>query len=79
MIRAKIFKDGDNQAIQVTKEFKLKGKEFYIRREGANIILTPVNNVVDELWKLLSKFSKSLILERNQPRFFDKRESINSP
>lgn len=79
MTRAKILKVGNSHAIQLPKEFKVKEKEFCIQKQGANIVLTPATNVVDELWKLLSKFSKSLLVKRNQPKTFDKRESINSP
>jgi antitoxin VapB len=76
MNRAKLFKNGDSQAIQLPKEFKLKGKEFYIREEGANIILTPLKDAVDELWDSLGKFSKDTMIKRNQPSFFDKRNSL---
>ena len=44
MNRAKLFKNGDSQAIRLPKEFRFKGKEVYIRREGNNIILTPIDD-----------------------------------
>ena len=76
MNRAKLFKNGDSQAIRLPKEFRFKGKEVYIRREGNNIILTPIDDAVDRLWNSLSLFSKDFKIERNQPKFSDKRESI---
>ena len=75
MNRAKLFKNGDSQAIRLPKEFRFKGKEVYIRREGNNIILTPIDDAVDRLWNSLSLFSKDFKIERNQPKFSDKRDS----
>lgn len=76
MNRAKVFKNGDSQAIRLPKEFRFKGREVYIRREGNNIILTPIDDAVDRLWNSLSLFSKDFKVERNQPKFSDKRDSL---
>jgi|JI10StandDraft_1071094.scaffolds.fasta_scaffold05505_22 antitoxin VapB len=76
MNRAKLFKNGDSQAIRLPKEFRFKGREVYIRREGNNIILTPIDDAVDRLWNSLNSFSDDLIIERNQPKFSDKRNSL---
>jgi antitoxin VapB len=76
MNRAKLFKNGDSQAIRLPKEFRFKGREVYIRREGNNIILTPIDDAVDRLWNSLNSFSEDLIIERNQPKFSDKRNSL---
>jgi antitoxin VapB len=43
MITAKLFKNGQNQAIRIPKDFEFKGvNEVYIRKEGDRIILEPV-------------------------------------
>ena len=76
MNRAKVFKNGDSQAIRLPKEFRFKGREVYIRREGNNIILTPIDDAVDRLWNSLSLFSKDFKVERNQPKSSDKRDSL---
>jgi antitoxin VapB len=76
MNRAKLFKNGDSQAIRLPKEFRFKGREVYIRREGNNIILTPIDDAVDRLWNSLKSFSEDLIIERNQPKFSDKRNLL---
>ena len=39
---AKIFTNGRSQAVRLPKEFRFEGKEVLIRREGDNIILSPV-------------------------------------
>lgn len=76
MNRAKIFKNGDSQAIRLPKEFRFKGKEVYIRKEGNNVIISPIDDSVDRLWKTINSQSDDFKIERNQPKTFEKRESI---
>jgi antitoxin VapB len=43
MIKAKLFKTGQNQAIRIPKEFEFKGvNEVSICKEGDRIIIEPV-------------------------------------
>jgi antitoxin VapB len=43
MITAKLFKNGQNQAIRIPKDFEFKGvNEVSIRKEGDRIIIEPV-------------------------------------
>ena len=76
MNRAKIFKNGDSQAIRLPKEFTFKGKEVYIRKEGNSVIISPIDDSVDRLWKTINSLSDDFKIERNQPKTFEKRESI---
>ena len=39
---AKIFKNGRSQAVRLPKEFRLKGTEVSIRKEGDKVILEPL-------------------------------------
>ncbi|EPG65208.1 antitoxin [Leptospira wolffii] len=76
MNRAKIFKNGDSQAVRLPKEYRFKGKEIYIRKEGINVILTPVEDALDGLWNTLSEFSEDFKMGRDQPTEYDGRDSI---
>jgi antitoxin VapB len=38
---AKIFMNGNSQAVRLPQEFRFEGKEVYIRREGDEVILSP--------------------------------------
>ncbi|MGJ4754741.1 type II toxin-antitoxin system antitoxin VapB [Leptospira kmetyi] len=76
MNRAKIFKNGDSQAIRLPKDYRFKGKEVYIRRDGDNVILTPIDDAVDRFWNTVNNFSEDLIIDRNQPNDYDKRNRI---
>ncbi|MDI7208811.1 type II toxin-antitoxin system VapB family antitoxin [Leptospira santarosai] len=76
MNKAKIFKNGDSQAIRLPKDYRFKGKEVYIRKDGDNVILTPIDDVVDRFWNTVNSFSDDLILDRDQPNKYDKRNRI---
>ena len=39
---AKLFKNGRSQAVRLPKEFRLKGTEVKIRKEGEKVILEPI-------------------------------------
>ncbi|MDI7225375.1 type II toxin-antitoxin system antitoxin VapB [Leptospira santarosai] len=76
MNKAKIFKNGDSQAIRLPKNYRFKGREVYIRKDGNNVILTPIDDIVDQFWNTLHNFSDDLIIDRNQPNEYDKRNGI---
>ncbi|MBM9501099.1 AbrB/MazE/SpoVT family DNA-binding domain-containing protein [Leptospira sp. 201903071] len=76
MNRAKIFKNGDSQAIRLPKDYRFKGKEVYIRKDGDNVILTPIDDAVDRFWNTVNNFSEDLVIDRNQPNDYDKRNRI---
>ncbi len=76
MNRAKIFKNGDSQAIRLPKDYRFKGKEVYIRKDGDNVILTPIDDAVDRFWNTVNNFSEDLLIDRNQPNDYDKRKRI---
>ncbi len=42
MTTAKLFKNGNSQAVRLPKSFKFEGTEVAIRREGEAVILEPV-------------------------------------
>jgi antitoxin VapB len=41
-IRAKVFRNGRSQAVRLPKEFRFKGSEVSVRREGDAVILEPI-------------------------------------
>jgi antitoxin VapB len=38
---AKLFKSGGSQAVRLPKEFRFKGSEVYVERDGVRLILIP--------------------------------------
>ena len=46
---ASLFRNGRNQAVRIPREFELDGSEVLIRKEGEQLILTPIrkNRLLD--------------------------------
>lgn len=76
MNRAKLFKNGDSQAIRLPKEYRFKGKEVYLRKDGNCVIISPIDDAVDQLWKSINDFPEDFKIERNQPDNFEYRKSL---
>jgi len=51
---AKLFKNGRSQAVRLPKEFRLKGAEVKIRKEGEKVILEPIEKAKwpDGFWDI---------------------------
>jgi antitoxin VapB len=65
---AKLFVHGGSQAVRLPKEFRFEGTEVYVRRVGAEVVLsakppTDARALVDAL----DAFEPGVRLERNQP------------
>ena len=56
MDTAKIFTNGQSQAVRLPKAYRLKGKETYITKIGDAIILLPKLEKWDLLFLSLDKF-----------------------
>jgi antitoxin VapB len=67
---AKLFRNGNSQAVRLPQEFRFKGDEVLIRKEGDAVILEPVHtNVKNWLADILrDPMSKDFMAEgREQP------------
>ena len=67
MKTTKLFKSGNSQAVRLPKEFRFKNNEVFIKKAGSTVILMPVKNAWDSLFKSLDKFSKDFMVSREQP------------
>jgi len=76
MKTAKLFKNGQSQAVRIPKEFRMIGDEVYIKKLGEAIILLPKENSWAPLFGSRIHFSKDFKIERNQPGEDQKRESM---
>ena len=72
--RAKLFKNGQSQAVRLPKEFRFEGTEVYIRRLGNAVVLLPVGRAWDLLEESLDKFSDDFMTRREQPIEQQERE-----
>lgn len=74
--KAKIFKNGQSQAVRLPHEYRFQDKEVYIKREGNLIMLIPIDNPWQNFKQSLSCFSPDFMNTRKQPQ--QKRESLFS-
>jgi antitoxin VapB len=48
---ARIFKNGRSQAVRLPKEYRFEGNEVFIRKEGNDMILSPLPKSWDSFFK----------------------------
>ncbi len=66
MEKAKIFQNGRSQAVRLPKEFRFKGKEVYIHKEGQNVILSEKPDSWKEFFFSDKKPTSDFMAEREQ-------------
>ena len=67
MKQAKLFQNGQSQAVRLPKDFRFDGDSVAIKRVGKAVVLLPYNESWDTLFDALSSFSADFMDERNQP------------
>jgi antitoxin VapB len=75
MKTAKLFKNGQSQAVRLPKEYRFDGTEVFIKKVGSAVVLLPEKNSWDALVSSLERFTPEFMAKREQPRKKDKRES----
>ena len=72
MKTAKVFKQGNSQAVRLPKEFRVLESELLIKKSGDSIVLTPKKTTGwQNVRAAIAMFRGSI--ERQQPKEFDKR------
>lgn len=74
---AKLFQNGQSQAVRLPKEFRFEGEEVFIKKVGKVTILLPIKNPWEPLMDSINKFSDDFMDTRDQPEQ-QKREDIFS-
>jgi antitoxin VapB len=67
MKTAKLFQNGQSQAVRLPKEFRFKDDRVYIKKVGDAVILIPYQNPWQSLFDSLDQFSDDFIESREQP------------
>ena len=75
MTTAKIFPNGQSQAVRIPKEFRFEDQsEVFIAKEGDAIILFPKKSKFNVLFDSLQNFSDDFMKERQQPEIDDRED-----
>ena len=64
---AKLFKNGQSQAVRLPKEFRFEGTQVFIKRMGNAVLLMPEQDSWQVLFDSLDLFSDDFMEERQQP------------
>jgi antitoxin VapB len=65
---ARLFRNGQSQAVRLPKEFRFEGEIVYVKKSGNAVVLLPAKGIWDSLLGSLGKFSDDFMTARNQPR-----------
>ncbi len=75
MKTAKLFRNGQSQAVRLPKEFRFPDDRVFVKKSGNAVVLLPAKNSWDTLIRSLDKFSDDFMSERRQPKA-QKREDL---
>ena len=82
MQKAKLFKNGNSQAVRLPKAFRFEGDEVFIKKVGDAIVLLPESAPWQTLFDSLDQFSDDFMtapdgtIERAQPGASDTRSPL---
>jgi antitoxin VapB len=67
MQTAKLFQNGQSQAVRLPKEFRFHGDKVFIKRMGNAVVLLPYHDSWQSLFESLDQFSDDFMAQRDQP------------
>ncbi len=67
MKTARLFKNGQSQAVRLPKEFRFTGDKVFIKKVGNSVILIPHQDSWQSLFQSLEQFSDDFMETREQP------------
>ena len=75
METAKLFVNGNSQAVRLPKEYRFTGDEVVIKRMGNAVVLLPKDDPWKIMFDALAEFPENFIISREQPKI-QEREPI---
>lgn len=76
MKKAKLFKNGQSQAVRLPREFQLEGSEVYVQKTDQGVLLIPLTSPWEAFKQSLEQFSDDFLLQRSQPTFDDRDDKF---
>jgi antitoxin VapB len=67
MKRARLFRNGQSQAVRLPKECRFDGEFVYVKKSGNAVVLLPARGVWESLIRSLGEFSDDFMSDRDQP------------
>lgn len=75
MTSAKLFRNGQSQAVRLPREFAMPGREVFVRRVGNAVLLVPMDDPWTAFEVAMANFSDDFMTERVQPPL-EQREAL---
>lgn len=75
METAKLFVNGNSQAVRLPKAYRFRGDEVVIKRMGNAVVLLPKDDPWQVMFDALAEFPDDFMLTRDQPEL-QEREAI---
>ena len=76
METAKLFQNGQSQAVRLPKKYRFEGEKVIIKRMGNAVVLLPCEDSWDTLFDSLEQFSDDFMEEDRQQPESQERESV---
>ena len=67
MDTAKLFENGNSQAVRLPKEYRFEGSKVYIHKLGNAVVLIPEQESWQSLIESIPLFSDDFMVTRDQP------------
>jgi antitoxin VapB len=68
MNTAKVFRNGNSQAVRLPREFRVEDRELIVKRAGDVLLLVPSRYRAQSLLDALAELDGGFALARRQPR-----------
>lgn len=65
-MQAKLFKNGQSQAVRLPKQFRFEGAAVSIQKIGDSVVLSPLQDGWDSFFEAAEDFSPDFMAEREQ-------------
>ena len=78
MKTAKLFQNGQSQAVRLPKAYRFEGNEVYLKKVAGGVLLLSKNQSIWDIWEQnLMKYKEPFMVERKQPEAQQERESFD--
>lgn len=65
-MQAKLFKNGQSQAVRLPKQFRFEGNAVSIQKIGDSVVLSPIKDNWDSFFEAAADFSPDFMTDREQ-------------
>ena len=76
MMMAKVFENGESQAVRLPKEYRFTDSEIAISKVGNIVMLMPLDSKWSSFMQAVDMFSEDFMQDRQNDRLVQRREEV---